>query len=138
MRYPALTLGALLLSTSALALDCGNLGISIENNSGHDCVLKHSTIFNGYSQNATPTVIPNGTTTPVFYLYQDGEGVAVEYDFRCDGKLAEMYSSQSYCGLSAGYVYGSSYAGNDLEVEHQEMSGSYWSSTPGYIHWRIK
>lgn len=133
-----LTILALLTITSPLfAAFCGNLGITITNETDNDCVLRNTRVDSGLFQDQTPMTIPSHSTSPTFYMVQDSSGVAVQIDYRCDKKVAMFYSSQDYCGFSAGYVQGFSYYTNDLSVDHQIAIGSYWAATPGQISWRI-
>ncbi len=138
MIRPWATLGMMMASTTLFALDCGNLGITIENTSAHNCVLKHVLLMHGHFQDQVPLSMPSGSTSPVFYLYQDNDGVAVELDYRCDNKLVVINSSQTYCGHTAGYVKGNAYSGNDMVTEHRETMGGYWYATPGQIDWTFR
>ena len=137
MKRQFVALSLIAASTTLFALDCGNLGITIVNNSPHHCVLKHTVLDGGYFQNQAPLSVPSGSSMPTFYMAQGDNGVDVEFDYRCDGKVVVIGAHQDYCGFMAGYVVGQAYFGNDLVTEHQETIGSYWSETPGQITWTI-
>lgn len=133
-----LTISILLTITSPLfAAFCGNLGITITNETEHDCVLRNTRVDNGFFQDQAPMIIASHSVSPTFYMVQDGSGIDVQLDYRCAKKVAMFYSSQEYCGFSAGNVRGYSYYTNDLSVENQIVIGSYWAATPGQISWRI-
>ena len=138
MKRLVVALGLLSISTTSLALGCDNLGITITNNSGNDCKLRATTMFYGSLYQGTPPAsIPSGTRAQTFYLLQDAYGAGVRLDYRCDGKVVIFYSGQNYCSFIAGDIGGSAYEGNDLNLHHQEVVGSYWSSIPGKISWII-
>lgn len=133
-----LTILALLTITSPLfAAFCGNLGVTIMNETDYDCVLRKTYVEHGFFQDQAPMVIPGHSVSPTFYMAQDSSGIGVQMDYRCAKKVAMFYSSQQYCGFSAGGVDGYSYYTNDLSVENQIVIGSYWAATPGQINWRI-
>lgn len=119
-------------------VNCQHLGITITNQSGHDCKLKINNQFAGFLQEGEiPTHIPNGATTQVFYMKQDGNGVSIQLDYRCDNKVAIFTSNQQYCYWNSGETWGTYYVGNDFTVMPQSINGSYWSGLPGQISWKI-
>jgi hypothetical protein len=122
----------------AKSLNCQNLGITIANTSAHDCKLRATSLFYGaLFTGGIPGNIPSGTISKVFYMQQDGYGIGIQLDYRCDDKVVVFYSGQNYCNLSAGKIGGWPYIGNDLGLEHHETMGSYWSGVPGQISWKI-
>lgn len=138
IKRTLLCLSLSLLTSALYALDCGNLGITIINNTGGTCELKSSIFIYGYYNSNLPRSIPNGATAPTFYLQQDSDGIGAEFDYRCDNnKVAIFYSFQSYCGIYAGTIVGQAYTGNDLVAEYRREEGSYWNKLPGQITWTL-
>ena len=140
MKRFLLVFALLLSSIQLFANYCGNLGITIENTTAHDCVLRYTRMDYGYMQDQVPTTIPAGSTSPTFYMHQGFFGLAVLLDYRCDNKTLIFYSSQDYCRYSAGMVNGEQFYenGSELHMDHKIELGSYWSKLPGQITWRIR
>ena len=139
MKRLVAALGLFSVSTILFSLDCGYLGITIMNASGHDCKLRNTTLrYGALYQGGVQAEIPNGTTSKTFYLEQGyKQGAGVTLDYRCDNKVVIFYSLQTRCGLFAGSISGWPYIGNDLALEHWEIIGSSWSPLPGQITWKI-
>lgn len=139
MKKLAVLFALMSISISSFAkINCQNLGITITNQSGHDCKLRiNNRYYGSLYQGEIPTHIPNGTTTEVFYMKQSGNGVGIQLDYRCDNKVAIFTSYQDYCYMSAGSVWGTYYIGNDFSTISQPQMGSYWSGMPGQISWKI-
>jgi hypothetical protein len=116
---------------------CGNLGITITNASDVDCNLKSYNFLNGVSQSPLPITIPAHSTTPVFYADQDTNGINLYQVYRCGANIAAFYSTQEYCGISAGIVFGFANYNNEMYLDNQVLMGSLWNSLPGKISWRI-
>jgi hypothetical protein len=137
MKHVPLILGLSLITTSLFALDCGNLGLTITNNTGATCELKNTIFLYGYYSGGIPRSLPNGATSDTFYITQDNNGIGLELDYRCDNKVVIFLSQQAYCGIYAGSIYASTYGGNDLNAEYRAQEGSYWYGLPGQITWNI-
>lgn len=127
----------LLTSTTSMATSCAQLGITIQNETEHECVLKSKRMDQGVLLNEIADVIAPHTQSPVFYTSQDSFGIGLMLDYRCGNKLVMLYSMQEYCFLSAGNVQGFSYYVNDLNTDHRITQGSYWNGVAGQIAWRI-
>ena len=136
----SLTLAGLLTASPLLfALNCGNLGIKIINNTNQDCQLKNKIISYGMLDQGTPPLnIPKGSESDLFFMYQDNVGVGVQLNYQCGDKRVKFYSYQEYCLIRAGDVGGSWDVWNDLALVNHPKMGSYWSSLPGQITWEIQ
>lgn len=138
MKKAGLIIGLLFASTSLLfAADCGNLAMTIVNDTDKACVLRYSTFYAGKSEDPIPTLIPAHSTSPKFYLKQDLSGIGLFLDYRCEGNVVTFYSQQESCWFNAGKIAGFDYYVNDLVVDYHAVVGSYWGSLPGQMTWTI-
>lgn len=139
MKRLLILTGLLAASPLGLALNCGNLGITIVNNTPFDCQLRNKTVFYGvFDQGTAPLNIASGTTSNPFFMYQDAIGVGVQLGYQCGDKRIKFYSYQERCIFSAGEVGGTPDLWNELTLLKTHKMGSYWSSSPGHITWQIQ
>jgi len=132
---------SLLLTSTALfaGLGCGYLGVTLINDSKYDCELRNITLKNGgnYAVGFPPANLAKGTTSPTFYLQQTMEGIRIKLDYRCEKKVVSFESQQGTCFFGAGNIHAFPDIANDLSTDPQFVIGSYWSSRPGEMTWRI-
>ncbi|WP_019215348.1 hypothetical protein [Legionella tunisiensis] len=135
-----LVASSLLFTSTILFADCSELGISIQNDSNHNCVLKNHIIYYGFfSESTIPTTIPAKTTSNVFYGSQDNIGIGITLTYTCDNELVKFYSAQNYCSFwtGAGDLAGIPYDISTLSLSYEKMPASGLANSPGQIVWRI-
>ncbi|KTD04141.1 hypothetical protein [Legionella feeleii] len=130
----------LLFASTGLFADCSEMGISIQNDSDHNCILKNHIIYYGYfSEGSIPTTIPAKTSTGFFYGSQDSVGVGIILAYTCGNETVKFYSGQNYCSFwtGAGDIGGMPYDSSTLSLSYTKTPGSALANYPGHIVWRI-
>ena len=142
MKLLLTVLASVLCSTAAItssAEGCGHLSITLINNTGSECVLQHSKIYN-YSHvvGEIPQVIADGYTAPKFSIqqtYTSGPGIQLYYV--CKNKTIVISSRQNYCFLSAGDVFGEIDSSENIYAKYKVSLGDYSAHLPGQITWKF-
>ncbi len=142
MRSCLLVFITLFFSTIASAntdLSCGYLNITVVNNTGHDCVLRNTKIYNRSRVDGDISqVIANGSMAPTFRIQQTyTNGPSIQLDYQCENKTIAITSRQNYCFLSAGDISGTTESSNNVRAQYNTSLGSYWSGLPGQITWKL-
>lgn len=127
---------ALFTSFAAQANNCGNLTITLKNNTGSVCTLRSSHLISGAILfGEVPSKLDDKAKAIALQLQQSytaGPNIRIEYN--CNNKVIDLHSRQDLCIVTPGLVKGS-YNSNGIHADYNTVIGSWWDSLPGQINW---
>lgn len=125
---------------AAQANDCGNLNVSISNETGDTCqLLKSETLSGSIIAGSIPQILQNAQGSQTFTIQQSyTSGPSIRLEYRCENKQITFISKQGLCITYSAHILGKTEnSTSNIKAIYTSKYGSWWNSTPGEIHWTL-